>query len=75
MATIRQATVEDVETLVRLRIELLQRVSTLDVGASLPDLPGAIRRYLLDAIPDGRFTAWLADALRSRGDPPPIGDM
>ncbi|MFN8511673.1 MAG: GNAT family N-acetyltransferase [Chloroflexia bacterium] len=55
---VRRAKVGDVEALVRLRVALLREMGAVDEAGSEP-LAGAIRRYLMDELPDERFLAWV----------------
>ncbi len=56
MWTIRQATLDDIDTLVELRLRFLE-----DIGYDGDDVAGAVRDYLLQAIPKGQFVAWVAE--------------
>ena len=68
MLIIRKATLEDVDELVKLRIELLREISEVNehYTAKLNDdyiekLADAIREYFTDKIPENEFLAWVAE--------------
>jgi ribosomal protein S18 acetylase RimI-like enzyme len=56
--TVRRATLDDVDDLVRLRVALLREMGAL-VDADDAPLAKAIRRYLVADLPLGRFIAWV----------------
>lgn len=56
MWTIRQATLDDVDTLVELRLRFLQ-----EIGYAGDGVADAVRGYMLQAIPQGQFVAWVAE--------------
>jgi GNAT superfamily N-acetyltransferase len=60
--TIRKATEEDLEDVVRLRRELVRVVGGFTSGPSEQAWTEATWRYLVSALPAGRFHAWLARA-------------
>lgn len=57
---VRAATVQDVETLVRLRIEMFREMGWLTGSVTEADLITASREYFSAMIPARRFFAWLA---------------
>ncbi|MFX0162015.1 MAG: GNAT family N-acetyltransferase, partial [Candidatus Hodarchaeota archaeon] len=68
MFIIRKATLEDVDELVKLRMELLREISEVDEHyiAELDDdymakLADAIREYFAAKIPENEFIAWIAE--------------
>ncbi len=68
MLIIRKATLEDVDELVKLRMELLREISEVNehYTAKLNDdyiakLADAIREYFTDKIPENEFLAWVAE--------------
>ncbi len=56
MPTIRQAMPDDIDTLVDLRLQFLA-----EIGYAGPDVPDAVRRYMVQAVPAGDYVAWLAE--------------
>jgi len=58
---IRRATLDDLEELVRLRLEFLREVGNLKGGEGTAALAEAIRRYLLEKMPREEFMAWVAE--------------
>jgi GNAT superfamily N-acetyltransferase len=56
MWTIRQATIDDIDTLVELRLRFLG-----EIGYGGDNVAGAVRDYMLQAIPAGQFAAWVAE--------------
>jgi GNAT superfamily N-acetyltransferase len=62
MFAIRQATVDDLELLLRLRIEFLREVNGAEADKVLPQLRENLREYFLRHLPTGEFIAWLAVA-------------
>jgi GNAT superfamily N-acetyltransferase len=61
MHKIRLATLEDVETLVRLRTTFLEEVGNFAVGVDIRAVSEAFRNYLLRKLPAGEFLAWVAE--------------
>jgi GNAT superfamily N-acetyltransferase len=59
--TIRRATLDDLDTLVRLRVALMREMGAVD-GVGEGALGEAVRRYLVAELPTGRFLAWVAVA-------------
>ncbi|MDI6895485.1 MAG: GNAT family N-acetyltransferase [Bacillota bacterium] len=60
MIEVRAATVQDVETLVRLRIEMFREMGWLTGSVTEADLITASREYFSAMIPAKRLFAWLA---------------
>lgn len=58
---IRLATVEDVDELVRLRLDFLKEVGNVEDGADGDELCALMREYLLRKLPTGEFLAWVAE--------------
>lgn len=56
--TIRRATLDDLDDLVRLRVALLREMGAVGEAEAAP-LAEAIRRYLAADLPAGRFLAWV----------------
>src|SRR5258708_19126095 len=56
--SIRRATLQDVETLVSLRLKLQQESGHLTEGQALSDLRRATQQYLLEALPTEAFLVW-----------------
>ncbi len=61
MFNLRQANLQDLETLVQLRLELLREVGNIKVDCDNTNLAKAIRKYLGEKIPSGEFLAWVAE--------------
>lgn len=61
MYRIRLATVEDVDELVRLRLDFLKEVGNVGEGADGDELCALMREYLLRKLPSGEFLAWVAE--------------
>jgi len=61
MHRIRLATLEDAETLVRLRMTFLEEVGQFAEGVDAGAVAGAFRRYLHRKLPAGEFLAWVAE--------------
>lgn len=57
---IRTATVEDIETLVRFRVEMFREMGGLTGGSAEQHLTIALREYFSTMIPAKRFCAWIA---------------
>jgi GNAT superfamily N-acetyltransferase len=62
MYQIRLATPDDVDELVRLRLDFLEEVGNLKAGVDGGELGAAMREYLLRKMPGGEFMAWVAEA-------------
>lgn len=62
MFTIRLATTDDIETLVRIRVQFLAELGHLNEGAAADEVAEAFRRYALRKMPAGEFMAWVAEA-------------
>jgi len=61
MYRIRLATLEDVDELVRLRLDFLEEVGSLKSGADGGELGAAMRDYFARKLPSGEFLAWVAE--------------
>ena len=61
MHKIRRATLEDAETLVRLRVTFLEEVGQFAEGVDSGAVAEAFRRYLQRKLPPGEFLAWVAE--------------
>jgi GNAT superfamily N-acetyltransferase len=59
---ILRAKPEDIETLVGMRIALLQEVGNLSSESDAKDLSGAIRRHFDEELPAGRYVGFIAQA-------------
>lgn len=66
MHTIRRATNQDLESLVRLRVAMQQEIIT-PTEKMLSDFETATRAYLTEALPANTFLAWVADAGTDEG--------
>jgi ribosomal protein S18 acetylase RimI-like enzyme len=64
MLTLRQATLNDLEALVQLRLELLREVGNLKDDTDTAALAKAIQQYLGEKMPRGEFLAWVAQVDR-----------
>ncbi len=64
MATIRRATVDDVEELLQLRLKLSRETGDLRRDDPAREFIEGTRSYLLDTLPTGRFLAWVAEIER-----------
>ena len=62
MYQIRLATLEDVDELVRLRLDFLEEVGNLKAGADGGELCALMRDYLVRKMPSGEFLAWVAES-------------
>lgn len=60
--TIRRATMNDVESLVRLRLALLREMGNLRDERETGALQDALRRYFAETLASGAFVAWVAEA-------------
>lgn len=61
MLSIRRADLDDLDAVVKLRLELLREVGNLRSDARSAPLTEATRRYLADKMPKGEFAAWVAE--------------
>jgi GNAT superfamily N-acetyltransferase len=61
MFNLRQANLQDLETLIQLRLELLREVGNIKADCDTTNLAQAIRKYLGEKIPSGEFLAWVAE--------------
>ena len=61
MYKIRLATLEDAETLVRLRVTFLEEVGQFAEGVDSGAVAEAFRRYLQRKLTAGEFLAWVAE--------------
>lgn len=59
--TIRRANLDDLDALVQLRLDLLREVGSLADDTNTPVLAEAIRRYLTEKMPTGKFMVWVAE--------------
>ena len=62
MYQIRLATLDDVEELIRLRLDFLVEVGNLKAGVDGGELGAAMRDYLVRKMPSGVFLAWVAES-------------
>ncbi|MDF2387989.1 hypothetical protein JMG10_41525 [Nostoc ellipsosporum NOK] len=61
MFNLRRANLADLEALVKLRLELLHEVDDIQNDTDTAAIAQAIRKYLLDKMPQGEFFAWVAE--------------
>ena len=61
MLNIRRASLDDLDALVQLRLDLLREVGNLKSDDDVPALAKATQRYLTEKIPKGEFVAWVAE--------------
>jgi GNAT superfamily N-acetyltransferase len=61
MFNLRQANLQDLETLIQLRLELLREVGNIKTDCDTTKLAQAIRKYLGEKIPSAEFLAWVAE--------------
>lgn len=61
MNEIRLATLEDLDELVRLRLDFLMEVGSLKPGADGEELSALMRDYFVRKMPAGDFIAWVAE--------------
>ena len=61
MLDIRRATMDDLDALVQLRLDLLREVGNLTGDAHTAELAEATRTYLAAKLPTGEFAAWVAE--------------
>jgi GNAT superfamily N-acetyltransferase len=57
---LRKAGLEELEEVVRLRLELMRAMGHFETDSEQAAWVNVTRRYLEDALPEGRFHAWLA---------------
>ena len=62
MYRIRLATLDDLDELLRLRLDFLEEVGSLKEGADGDELGAAMRDYLVRKMPSGAFLAWVAES-------------
>ena len=62
MYRIRLATLDDVDELIRLRLDFLKEVGSLKEGADGGELGASMRDYLVRKLPPGEFLAWVAES-------------
>ena len=62
MYRIRLATLDDVDELVRLRLDFLEEVGSLKSGVDGEELGAAMRDYFVRKLPAGEFLAWVAES-------------
>jgi GNAT superfamily N-acetyltransferase len=61
MYKIRLANLDDVDELIRLRLDFLEEVGSLEAGVDIGELSAATRDYLVRKMPSGEFLAWVAE--------------
>jgi GNAT superfamily N-acetyltransferase len=59
---VRRASAEDVETLVGMRVALLRTVGNVASDADAKEIGDAIRAYMIQEMPAGRYVAFIAEA-------------
>jgi GNAT superfamily N-acetyltransferase len=62
MYEIRLATLEDVDELIRLRLDFLEEVGSMKAGVNASELTEAMRDYFVRKMPGGKFMAWVAES-------------
>jgi len=62
MYRIRLATLDDVDELVRLRLDFLAEVGNLKAGDDGGELGAAMGEYMARKMPSGAFLAWVAES-------------
>ena len=62
MYEIRPATLDDLDELIRLRLDFLREVGSLKAGADGGGLGAAMREYMERKMPAGGFLAWVAES-------------
>jgi GNAT superfamily N-acetyltransferase len=62
---VRRASAEDVETLVGMRVTLLRTVGNVTSDADAKESADAIRAYMVQEMPAGRYIALIAEAAKS----------
>ncbi len=61
MFNLRQANLQDLEALIKLRLELLQETGNIKSDSDTANLTEAARKYLGEKMPLGEFLAWVAE--------------
>ncbi|MBH8564394.1 GNAT family N-acetyltransferase [Nostoc sp. CENA67] len=61
MFNLRRANLADLEALVNLRLALLREVGDIQNDTDTAAIAEAIRKYLLDKMPQGEFLAWVVE--------------
>ncbi|MEH2291211.1 GNAT family N-acetyltransferase [Nostoc sp.] len=61
MFNLRQANLQDLETLIQLHLELLQEAGEIKGDSDTTNLAEATRKYLGEKMPPGEFLAWIAE--------------
>ncbi len=61
MFKFRLATLDDLEVLVQLRLDLLREVGDFEENTDTAALKLAIAQYLSEKLPKGEFFAWVAE--------------
>lgn len=61
MFNLRRANLGDLEALVNLRLDLVREVDDIQNDTDTAAIAEAIRKYLLDKMPQGEFLAWVAE--------------
>ena len=62
MYEIRLVTIDDVDELVRLRLDFLKEVGSVKSGVVVGGLGAAMRDYFVRKLPSGEFLAWVAES-------------
>ncbi len=62
--TTRRATLEDVEVLVQLRLQLFRETGEMRSGTPSPEVVEMTRTYFQENLPAERFLAWIAETDR-----------
>ncbi len=62
---VRRANAEDVETLVQMRVALLRAVGNVTSDLDAKEIADAIRAYIAQDMPTGRYVAFIAEAGQS----------
>ena len=62
MYRIRLATLDDLDELIRLRLDFLEEVGNLKAGVDAAELGALMRDYLARKMPAGEFLAWVAES-------------
>jgi len=60
--TIRRATIDDIDALVQFRVAMQREVGKTPLSDPMAEFTRATREYMLTALPEGTFIAWVADA-------------
>ena len=56
------ATLDDVDELIRLRLDFLEEVGSVKDGVDVGELGAAMRDYFARKVPSGEFLAWVAES-------------